>query len=67
MWARLSKRWQIGLAIFVALGAAKVASHAFWVQAIVYITVLIAAAVVLRFAFNWPWSRILRHRESANP
>jgi hypothetical protein len=36
-----------------------------WVQAIVYIAVLIAAAVVLRFAFDWPWSRILRSRERA--
>jgi len=67
MRAPLSKRWPIGLAILVGLGAGRAASHVFWVQAIVYIAVLIAAAFVLRFAFDWPWSRILRYRASAKP
>jgi hypothetical protein len=61
------KRWPIGLAILVGLGAAAAASQTFWVQTIVYIAVLIGAAFVLRFAFDWPWSRILRHREPAKP
>jgi hypothetical protein len=65
MWAQRSKRWPIGLAILVGLGAARAASHVFWVQAMVYTAVLIAAAFVLRFAFAWPWRRILRHRERA--
>jgi O-antigen/teichoic acid export membrane protein len=67
MRAPLLKRWPIGLAILVGLVAAKAVSHAFWVQAIVYIAVLIAAAFVLRFAFHWPWRRILRSREPAKP
>jgi len=62
MWR---KRWPIGVAILVGLGVGKAVSHVFWVQALVYVVVLIAAACVLRFAFDWPWSRILRHRTPA--
>jgi hypothetical protein len=65
MWAQRSKRWPIGLAILVGLGAARAASHVFWVQAIVYTAALTAAAFVLRLTFDWPWSRILRYRDRA--
>jgi hypothetical protein len=49
------------------LGLGKAVSHVFWIQAIVYIAVLVAAAGVRRFAFDWPWSRILRYRMAAKP
>ena len=55
----LGRRWPILLALLIALAVAGVASHTFWVRALVFIAIELAAAVMLKFAAGWPWKRIL--------
>lgn len=62
----LSKRWPVGLGIFLALFASAVVgheSHHFWVGALAYVGTVLVWALLLRYVGGLPWSRIVRSRE----
>jgi hypothetical protein len=59
MRTHLAKRWPALLTLLIALAAAGVASHTFFVRALAFIAVELAGAIILRFAVGWPWRRIL--------
>lgn len=58
----VAKRWPVPLAILIGLIVASVVSHEVWIRLLVFVAVEATAAVILRFAAGWPWSRILRYR-----
>jgi hypothetical protein len=57
------KRWPVPMTLLVGLIVADVVSSAAWIRIAVFVALVIAGALVLRFAIGWPWSRILRYRE----
>jgi hypothetical protein len=59
----VAKRWPVPVAILIGLIVAGVVSHEVWIRLLVFVAVETTAALILRFAAGWPWSRVLRYRE----
>ncbi|MFZ0088343.1 MAG: hypothetical protein WAL63_02465 [Solirubrobacteraceae bacterium] len=60
-----SKRLPVATAIAIALFIVLVLGHgiSFWEWMLIYCGLLVLFALVLRYIFGLPWSRIIRYRE----